>query len=127
MDGDKCLNMAERISVMETDVRNMQEGNKLFRDEIRSEVRELRKQNEAIYEIAASVKVMAQDMQGVKDDLKEVKTGQEELRTAVSSVESKDAKKTLRIWEDLRNKLIWLFVGGIAAFILYQALPIIKQ
>lgn len=149
MDDEKCLDMASRISAVEADVRNMQEGNKIFRDEIRSEVRELRKQNEAIYEIAASVKVMAQDMQSLKDDLKEVKVGQQELgnkmdsdmqkvrkeqsdlRNEVTNVEStvdtKDAKKIYGIWTKVRDNAIWLFVGAIVAFLIYTAWPFLQK
>lgn len=144
MDEDKCIGMAQRVAAMETDIRNIQDGNKIFRDEIRGEVRELRKQNDAIYEIATSVKLIAQDIQGVKDDMKEVKDGQqalsekvdgeiskvkkeqEKLKTAVRDVDTKEATGLMKLWHNIREKLLWLFLGGVALYLLNQALPFLN-
>lgn len=136
--------MGERLARVETDLRNVQEGNKLFRDEIRRDIIEIRRQNESIYEIATSVKLIAQDLQGLKSDVKEVKddqkalhkrmdnemdavrTKQGELKESIRTVDGKHANKLVKIWEGVRDKLIWLVVGAMAAYIMYQAFPFLK-
>lgn len=132
----------ERVSKLEERVENEREYNRTFRNEIRNEVHEIQKQNEAIYEIAASVKVMASEMVEVKDKLSDVKDaqddlslklddeiekvkhGQSELRTDIENVKNADANEIKKTWSSLKEKLLWLFVGGIAAFILAQIGPI---
>ena len=129
--------MIERVARLEADVNNIQEGNRLFRDEIRQTVDRVSQQNDAIYEIATSVKLMTQDLQGLKSDQKALhkridkemdithqKYGQ--LKDSLKDVDGKDANKVLKIWESIRDKLIWLVVGGIATYFLYQAFPFLK-
>ena len=76
---EQCIALAERMSAMETKVEDMQADNKTFRNGIREEVREIRNQNEAIYKIASSVQLIAQDMKNIKEDISEVKSGQKQL------------------------------------------------
>ena len=136
--------MIERVARLEADVNNIQEGNRLFRDEIRQAVDRVSQQNDAIYEIATSVKLMTQDLQGLKSDVSEVKSDQKalhkridkemdithqkygQLKDSLKDVDGKDANKVLKIWESIRDKLIWLVVGGIATYFLYQAFPFLK-
>lgn len=138
------IEIVERVAKLEVDMRNVQDGNKLFRDEIREEVKEIRKQNESIYEIATSVKVMAQDIQGLRGDVQEVKVEQKELsrkmdneigavkkdqselRDSIADVDQKEADKALKFWYAIKEKLAWLFIGAVAAYLLYQALPFLK-
>lgn len=138
------LEIVERVAKLESDVKNVQEGNKLFRDEIRDEIKEIRKQNESIYEIATSVKVMAQDIQGLRGDVQEVKMEQKDLnrkiddeisvvkqdqndlRETIEDVDHKEATKALKLWNSIREKLVWLVVGAVAAYFLYQAFPFLK-
>lgn len=138
------IEIIERVAKLETDMKNVQDGNKLFRDEIREEVKEIRKQNESIYEIATSVKVMAQDIQGLRGDVQEVKVEQKELsrkmdneigavkkdqndlRDSIADVDQKEADKALKFWDSIKEKLAWLFIGAVAAYLLYQALPFLR-
>ena len=134
----------ERIARIEGDLKNAQEGNRVFRDEMRHELLEIRRQNESIHEIATSVKLIAQDLQGLKVDVKEVKDDQKvlhksmdgeikaihakhgELNDIIKKVDGKEAKKVAKIWEGVRDKMLWLVVGAIATYVLYQVLPVLK-
>lgn len=138
------VEIVERVARLESDVKNVQEGNKLFRDEIREEIKEIRKQNESIYEIATSVKVMAQDIQGLRGDVQEVKMEQKDLnrkiddeinvvkqdqndlRETIEDVDHKEANKALKFWNSIKDKLAWLVIGAVAAYLLYQAFPFLK-
>lgn len=138
------VEIVERVARLESDVKNVQEGNKLFRDEIREEIKEIRKQNESIYEIATSVKVMAQDIQGLRGDVQEVKMEQKDLnrkiddeinvvkqdqndlRETIEDVDHKEANKALKFWNSIKDRLAWLVIGAVAAYLLYQAFPFLK-
>ena len=138
------VEIVERVARLESDVKNVQEGNKLFRDEIHDEIKEIRKQNESIYEIATSVKVMAQDIQGLRGDVQEVKMEQKDLnrkiddeisvvksdqnnlRETIEDVDHKEANKALKFWNSIKDKLAWLLIGAVAAYFLYQAFPFLK-
>lgn len=138
------VEIVERVVKLESDMRNTQESNKLFRNEIRDEIKEIRKQNESIYEIATSVKVMAQDIQGLRGDVQEVKMEQKdlnrkiddeigvvkkdqnELRDTIEDVDHKEASETLEFWNSMKEKLVWLVGGAVAAYLLYQVFPFLK-
>lgn len=138
------VEIVERVVKLESDMRNTQESNKLFRNEIRDEIKEIRKQNESIYEIATSVKVMAQDIQGLRGDVQEVKMEQKdlnrkiddeigvvkkdqnELRDTIEDVDQKEASEALEFWNSMKEKLVWLVGGAVAAYLLYQAMPFLK-
>lgn len=138
------VEIVERVVKLESDMRNTQESNKLFRNEIRDEIKEIRKQNESIYEIATSVKVMAQDIQGLRGDVQEVKMEQKdlnrkiddeigvvkkdqnELRDTIEDVDHKEASEALEFWNSMKEKLVWLVGGAVAAYLLYQVFPFLK-
>ncbi|WP_099467718.1 hypothetical protein [Konateibacter massiliensis] len=54
-------------------------------EDIKDEIKEIKSEQKAIYDIAASIKVMATSMDTMKDDLVEVKQGQKELSNKVDN------------------------------------------
>ena len=93
-------------------------------DEIKEEVREIKKEQKAIYDIASSVKIMSESManikedviavkesqeqfsQKVKEDIEEVKDSQKELTNKIDNIEQKPYKH----WSKLKSTII----GGVA-------------
>lgn len=93
-------------------------------DEIKEEVREIKKEQKAIYDIASSVKIMSESManikedviavkesqeqfsQKVKEDIEEVKDSQKELTNKIDNIEQKPYKN----WSKLKSTII----GGVA-------------
>lgn len=138
------LELIERVAKLEEDVVLIRDANDQFREEVREEVHELKKQNEAIYKIAASVEVLAHDMQGLRTDVREVKDSlketsrkvdeeigavrkdQESMSEQISQVSNREANKLLVFWEDIKGKLAWLFIGAGAAYLLYYLFPFLK-
>ena len=141
---DQSVALAERMSAMETKVEDMKAENKTFRNEVREEIREIRKQNEAIYEIVSSVKVIAQDMQNIKQDISDVKDGQKrlgekmddeigavkgeqaDLREKVHAVENRGATD---LWNGIK-KVKWTVIGAVSTafvcYIVYSLFPMLK-
>ena len=92
--------------------------------ELKDEVREIKKEQKAIYDIASSVKIMSESManikedviavkesqeqfsQKVKEDIEEVKESQKELTNKIDNIEQKPYKN----WNKLKSTII----GGVA-------------
>lgn len=88
-----------------------------------NEIRELREKQDAIYDLTSSVKSIATDMTYIKEDVKEVKSGQDKLNEKVTILENKPANETKKKLDGITEKLLWLFVGGIAVGLLSAILP----
>lgn len=54
-------------------------------DDIKSDIKELQNKQEMIYDLTTSVKVMAENLSTVKDDVKEIKQGQSALSDKVDN------------------------------------------
>ena len=88
-----------------------------------SEIKELREKQDAIYDLTSSVKSIATDMTYIKEDVQEVKSGQAQLNEKVTILENKPAQETKKKWDSISEKLLWLFIGGIAVGLLSTILP----
>lgn len=77
------------------DSRSKSNGHRI--DKLEDEVKEIRTENKAIYELTTSIKLMAQDMTSIKTDLAEVKDGQKTMAKEVAEVKNKPAQETADI------------------------------
>lgn len=96
--------------------------------------KELTHRVEDIHKIATSVELIANNVDHMKGDVSELKAGQTELKEdfrqsqqdlkdRIKEVEDAPAKKTASLWDSIKEKIIWLFIGGVVAFIFAQLLP----
>lgn len=88
-----------------------------------NEIRELREKQDAIYDLTSSVKSIATDMTYIKEDVKEVKSGQDRLNEKVTVLENRPANETKKKIDGITEKLLWLIIGGIVAGLLSAILP----
>lgn len=109
------------VQIQEVDSRSRSNEHRL--DEHDSELRELRDKQEAIYELTSSVKSIATDMTYIKEDVKEVKSGQDKLNEKVTILENRPANETKKSIDGIKEKLLWLIIGGIAVGVLSMILP----
>lgn len=109
------------VQIQEVDSRSKSNEHRL--DEHDSELRELRDKQEAIYELTSSVKSIATDMTYIKEDVKEVKSGQDKLNEKVTILENRPANETKKSIDGIKEKLLWLIIGGIVVGILSIILP----
>lgn len=98
-------------------------------EEVKAEIKDIRIENRALYELTSSVKLIAQDMGNIKDDISDVKNGQKELSEKVNkvtqeveNVKNKDdiemGRNTKKVfWEVVSKILAGLAVSGITALI----------
>ena len=87
------------------------------------EVKVMREKQDAIYDLTSSVKSSATDMTYIKEDVKEVKSGQAQLNEKVTILENKPANESKKRIDEIKDKLLWLFIGGIAVGLLSTILP----
>lgn len=87
------------------------------------EIRELREKQDAIYDLTSSVKSIATDMTYIKEDVKEVKSGQDKLNEKVTILENRPANETKKRIDGITEKLLWLIIGGVAVGLLATILP----
>lgn len=109
------------VHIQEVDSRTRSNEHRI--DDHDTEIRELREKQDAIYDLTSSVKSIATDMTYIKEDVKEVKSGQDKLNEKVTILENKPANETKQKIDGLIANLLWLLVGGIAAGLLSTLLP----
>lgn len=85
-------------------------------EEIKENIKEIKTENKALYELTTSVKLIAQDMSSIKEDISEVKKGQvilsEKMDTEISKVKDEQDKICQKIssvenQEDIKKGKKW--------------------
>ena len=99
-------------------------------DKLEQSVDDLREESKAIYELGSSVRIMADNLTGMKDDIKEVKTGQSDLNEKISNIKHDvaDARnQPIRSKSEWFDKIVWLIVGGVGAYIVTQIIETVTK
>lgn len=109
------------VHIQEVDSRSKSNEHRL--DDHDTELRELREKQDAIYDLTSSVKSIATDMTYIKEDVKEVKSGQDKLNEKVTILENRPANETKKRIDGITEKLLWLIIGGVAVGLLAAILP----
>lgn len=109
------------VHIQEVDSRSKSNEHRI--DDHDTEIRELREKQDAIYDLTSSVKSIATDMTYIKEDVKEVKSGQDKLNEKVTVLENRPANETKRKIDGIIEKLLWLLIGGIAVGLLATIFP----
>lgn len=109
------------VHIQEVDSRSRSNEHRL--DGHDAELRELREKQDAIYDLTSSVKSIATDMTYIKEDVKEVKSGQDKLNEKVTILENRPANETKKRIDGITEKLLWLIIGGVAVGLLAAILP----
>lgn len=109
------------VHIQEVDSRSRSNEHRL--DDHDAELRELREKQDAIYDLTSSVKSIATDMTYIKEDVKEVKSGQDKLNEKVTILENRPANETKKKIDGITEKLLWLIIGGVAVGLLATILP----
>lgn len=91
--------------------------------ELHNDVAEIKKENQAIHDIATSVKLIAQDMSYVKDDVAEVKSSQSQIRNELSEVKNAPVKSKASAFDSAWKFIVTAIATGLVAFILGQIAP----
>ena len=84
---------------------------------------DMKETKEMQIKLANGVENMGNQLMDVKEDIQDVKKGQSELSDKVTTLENRPALETKKRWDSISEKLLWLFIAGVAGFLLAQVLP----
>ena len=92
-------------------------------DDLEDEMKKTNDMQITLVKLANGVENMGNQLIGVKEDIQDVKKGQSELSDKVTTLENRPALETKKRWDSISEKLLWLFIAGVAGFLLAQILP----
>ena len=92
-------------------------------EDLESDMKEAKDMQITLVKLANGVENMGTQLMDVKQDIQDVKKGQDALSDKVTTLESKPAQETKKRIDGITEKIIWTVVGGIVVFLLAQAFP----
>ena len=121
MDEKQYTNLA--VHIQEVDSRSKSNEHRI--DDLEIDMKETKDMQITLVKLANGVENMGNQLMDVKEDIQDVKKGQNELSEKVTTLENKPAQETKKRWDSISMELLKLFVVGVAGFLLAQALPAI--
>ena len=109
------------VHLQEVDSRSKSNEHRI--DELESDMKETKNMQITLVKLANGVENMGNQLMDVKQDIQEVKKGQDELSDKVTTLENRPATETKRRFDRIVDKVIWLVIGGLVAGVLYSVLP----
>lgn len=86
-------------------------------------IKEMRDDQKTLIKLTNSVENIANSMLDVNKKVDVISEKQDELNNKVTVLENKPAQETKKRWDSISDKLLWLFIAGVAGYLLAQALP----
>lgn len=109
------------VHLQEVDSRSKSNEHRI--DELEVDMKETKSMQITLVKLANGVENMGNQLMDVKEDIQDVKKGQNELSDKVTTLENRPALETKKRWDSISEKLLWLFIAGVAGFLLAQVLP----
>ncbi len=109
------------VHLQEVDSRSKSNEHRI--DDLESDMKETKNMQITLVKLANGVENMGNQLMDVKQDIQDVKKGQDELSDKVTTLENRPATETKRRFDKIVDKLIWLVIGGLVAGVLYAVLP----
>lgn len=98
-----------------------------------NDILKLKEENKDIHRIATSIEVMAVEMKGFNTQIEDVKKSVAKVDGRITTLDSKvdnvknaEGNKLISRWDNIKDNLSWLFIGGLAAYALGQIFSNIK-
>ena len=111
------------VHVQEIDSRSRSNEHRI--DSLEEDMKETKDMQITLVKLANGVENMGNQLMDVKEDIQDVKKGQNELSEKVTTLENTPAQETKKRWDSISMELLKLFVVGVVGFLLAQALPAI--
>ena len=92
-------------------------------DDLENDMKETKDMQITLVKLANGVENMGNQLMDVKEDIQDVKKGQNELSEKVTTLENKPAQETKRRVDTIYEKILWLFIAGVIGFLFAQLLP----
>ena len=111
------------VHIQEIDSRSKSNEHRI--DDLEIDMKETKDMQITLVKLANGVENMGNQLMDVKEDIQDVKKGQNELSDKVTTLENRPAQETKKRWDSISMELLKLFVVGVVGFLLAQALPAI--
>ena len=111
------------VHIQEVDSRSKSNEHRI--NDLEIDMKETKDMQITLVKLANGVENMGNQLMDVKEDIQDVKKGQNELSDKVTTLENRPALETKKRWDSIYDKIIWLVIGGIVTFILSQVIPTI--
>ena len=109
------------VHVQESESRSKSNEHRI--DSLEEDMKETKDMQITLVKLANGVENMGNQLMDVKEDIQDVKKGQNELSEKVTTLENKPAQETKKRWDSISMELLKLFVVGVVSFLLAQVLP----
>ena len=109
------------VHVQEIDSRSKSNEHRI--DSLEEDMKETKDMQITLVKLANGVENMGNQLMDVKEDIQDVKKGQNELSEKVTTLENRPAQETKKRWDSIYMELLKLFVVGVVSFLLAQVLP----
>ena len=109
------------VHVQEIDSRSKSNEHRI--DSLEEDMKETKDMQITLVKLANGVENMGNQLMDVKEDIQDVKKGQNELSEKVTTLENKPEQETKKRWDSISMELLKLFVVGVVSFLLAQVLP----
>lgn len=86
-------------------------------------IKEMRDDQKTLIKLTNSVENIANSMLDVNKKVDVISEKQDELNNKVTVLENRPAQETKKRWDSISDKLLWLFIAGVAGYLLAQTLP----
>ena len=86
-------------------------------------IKEMRDDQKTLIKLTNSVENIANSMLDVNKKVDVISEKQDELNNKVTVLENKPAQSIKKRWDSISDKLLWLFIAGVAGYLFAQALP----
>lgn len=94
-------------------------------DDAEADIKILKDENKALYEMSANIKTLTDGVIGIKSDVTEIKSEQGEMKTEISDLKNAPMKLKASTYDNVKKLIFTAVVSAIVAFLLGQICPTI--
>lgn len=114
----------EKIKLAELDAHCKSNTHQI--EELKNDILNIRSEQKAIYDINTNIQLMTQTMGLMKTDITDVKKDVSGVKEKVNILENQPAREAYKKLDIIKDKLSWLFIGGLAVYLLIRLFPVIN-
>ncbi|WP_143322872.1 hypothetical protein [Clostridium sp. HBUAS56010] len=114
------------LAVELQEVKSRGESNQRRIDKLEMGMEKLNETQISLVKIANSVENIGKSVISMDGKVSKIQESQDALTVKVTEIENRPAKETKKFTDNIKEKLWYLVIGGIAVTILYQILPNFK-
>jgi peptidoglycan hydrolase CwlO-like protein len=111
------------LAVELQEVKSRGESNQHRIDKLEIGMEKLNETQISLVKIANSVENIGKSVISMDGKVSKIQESQDALTVKVTEIENRPAKETKKLTDNIKEKLWYLIIGGIAVTILYQVLP----